>query len=165
MLATSLLESRAAGTPMAMPISDQQEDLPHDQPAYVHAIRAERHADADLVGPPADHVGHQAVDADGGEKDCEQAEESGELRDDALIGEGAGDLLIERGDVRDGQVAVDLVDGLLHCGSDGGEVAGVADPKSPRYPGCCVVGKIVERIPGLPARLPNFTSFTMPMTS
>ena len=61
--------------------SDEQEDLPHDHPAHGGTRCSEGHADADLIGAPADNIGHEAVDADGGEEDGEQAEEGGELRD------------------------------------------------------------------------------------
>ena len=82
---------------------------------------------ADFIGAARDHVGHQTVNANAGEKDGEQTEESGELGDEALMGDGTGDLLVERGKAGDGEVGVDGVDSALDGGGDGGGVAGVAD--------------------------------------
>jgi hypothetical protein len=80
----------------------QNHDLAHDQPANVGARGAYGDTDADLAGAPTDHVRHQAVDSDAGEKDGEEAEEGGELRDEPLVGYGAGYLCIERADTADG---------------------------------------------------------------
>ena len=52
-----------------------------------------------------------------------------QLRDDALIGIGAGDLFIQRGDIRDRQIAIDVMDCALDLSGDGAEVACVADFK------------------------------------
>ena len=82
-----------------------------------------------LVGPPADHVGHQPVDTDGGEKYCEQSEEGGELREQSLVRIGACYLLIQRRYAEDRQVGIDFMDSVQHCSRDGAEVAGVADFK------------------------------------
>ena len=128
--------------------SDEEKYLAHDEPADIGAFRAEGHADADFVGAAGDHVGHQTVDADAGEEDGEQAEEGGELRDEALPGDGAGDLLVERGDAGDGEVGVDGVDGALDGGGDGGGIAGVADNKITEELVALRVENVVERLGG-----------------
>jgi hypothetical protein len=68
---------------------------------------AERHADANLVRAPTYNVRHKAVNADRRKENGKQSEECTELSDEALIGETAGDLFIERGDTSDGETAVD----------------------------------------------------------
>src|SRR5205085_6221232 len=50
-----------------------------------------------------------------------------ELSDEALLDNRAGDLLLHRHDVHDGQSAMNAVDGLLDGGGDGIEAAGVAE--------------------------------------
>jgi hypothetical protein len=77
---------------------NQNHDLAHDQPANVGTRGADGDTDTDLARASTDHVRHQAVDSDAREKDGEEAEEGGELRDEPLVGYGAGYLCIERAD-------------------------------------------------------------------
>ena len=131
MCATRLLEARTAGTP-------------HHQPADVHSLRAQRHPNTDLIRSPADNIGHKPVDPDGREEYSKQTKKCGELGDEALVGIGARYLFIQRGDVRDRQVAVDLVDGALHRCRDGAEVAGIADFKITEGPRTLRVQEVVD---------------------
>ncbi len=123
---------------------DQQDDLAHDEPADIGSAGADGDADSDLVGAAADHVGHQSVDADGGEEDRKNPEEGGELCDQALVGNGARDLFIERSDTADGEGVVNAVHRLLHCVRDRVEVAVVANGKVAVTPGVLRVRDVVD---------------------
>ncbi len=90
-------------------------------------MRAERHAQSDLVGAARDGVGHDAVDPDGGEDEGEEAEGSGEGGEDALLRERGVDLFGLRADVFEGQVVVDGLDGAAEIGDDCCGIAFSAD--------------------------------------
>ena len=95
---------------------DEDGDFAQDEAAYIGTGCPQGHADTDLIRAAADDVGHEAVDADGRQEDGQQSEEGRELGDEPLVGDGAGDLFVERCDISDGKVAVDGVDGLLDSG-------------------------------------------------
>ena len=71
-------------------------------------------------------------------------EESGELGNDGLVGEGASHLFIERRDVADRQSAIDGVNRLLHFAGDGAEVSGVANLEVAEAPVPLGVGKVID---------------------
>ncbi len=81
---------------------------------------AEGHADADLAGAAGDVVGHDAVDADAGEDESEDAEPSGEGGEEALLRDAGFDLFGLGADVAEWKVLVDGLDGVAECGEDGG---------------------------------------------
>ncbi len=85
---------------------------------------AEGHADADLRRAAHDGVSGDAVEADGGQQQREGAEEHGEPRDHALLGEAVGDLLVEGLELHDGEVGIDAGERALRraspCRSWGG---------------------------------------------
>src|SRR5579875_1992353 len=87
------------------------------------SVGAEGHADADFAGAAGDDVGGDSVEADGGEDEREDAEESGHLGDDALLIEAVGDLLVHGVDVEDGEVRVDLGDGAADLWLEAREAA------------------------------------------
>ena len=59
------------------------------------SVGAECHADADLVGAAGDVVGGDTIEPDGGQQEGEQAEESREPGDEALLVVFTIDLLTE----------------------------------------------------------------------
>ena len=79
---------------------DKQHRLAHHQPQHVLALRAERHADADLVGAPRDVVRHQAEQTDRREQQREPAEQRIRLREQLFLREALLDLLDLRRDIR-----------------------------------------------------------------
>jgi hypothetical protein len=56
------------------------------------ALGAQSHADSDFIGAAGNVVGHQAIDADAGQNERENAETGGERCEEALMREGIGDL-------------------------------------------------------------------------
>ena len=71
-----------------MPNDDTDEGQPHAMPDYefatADAVRAQGHADAHLLGALLDGIGHQAVDADGGEQQRDRAEDGQQQHVEAL---------------------------------------------------------------------------------
>ena len=80
---------------------------------------AEGHADADLAGAAGYVVGHDAVDADAGEDESEDAEEGGEGGEESLLRDGGFDLFGLGADVAERQILVDGLDGVAEGGEDG----------------------------------------------
>ncbi len=70
--------TKASAVPMTPPITQQDAGFAQDDTDHFRPARAERHADADFVGPTDDHIGHNAVEPDGSEEHGERAEKSGE---------------------------------------------------------------------------------------
>ena len=83
--AISLPAPTASGSPSTRPIATRAERAAQHQVDDLAAIGAERHADADLVGPLRDGVRRDAVKADRREQQRDDAEQSGETRDRALL--------------------------------------------------------------------------------
>ena len=69
---------------------------------------AERHSDADFAGAPNHEVGHDAIEADGSENQGEDAEQAGEPRQQPLLREVGGDLVVERAQIDYGEVGIDV---------------------------------------------------------
>ena len=63
---------------------EQDEGFAEDHPEDGFGLCAEGEADADFVGAADDVVAHDAVEADGGERQGEQGEDAGE-RGDELV--------------------------------------------------------------------------------
>ncbi len=91
------------------------------------AIGAENHADADFVGTLRDGVGCDAVEADSGEDQRDDAEEAGEAGGGTLLIKRKLDLLLHGSNAGDGQIGIELGErsgeqGLKHaCGRVGDE--------------------------------------------
>ena len=66
------------------------------QADHVAAIRAQRHAHADLAGAPLDGIRSHAIQSDGGQDQREYAEHAGHLRDGALLIELRINLVLQR---------------------------------------------------------------------
>ena len=65
-----------AAVPMATPISGQHDAVADDAAQHVSGLRAERHADADLVGAACDLVREQAIEPDTRQQKREQSEDT-----------------------------------------------------------------------------------------
>ena len=74
----------ASNRPTTQTCGEQDTGLAHDHPDDVAAIRAERHANADLVAAARHHVRHHAVETDRREQRREAAEEAGQRRHQPL---------------------------------------------------------------------------------
>ena len=116
---SSVVTKRLA--PSAMPQAgddadgDEHHRLAHHEPQHVAALRAERHADADLVRAARDAVGHQAEQADRREQQRQAAEQRVGLREHLLLQEPPLDLLDLRRHVHQRQVRIDLPDRFADC--------------------------------------------------
>jgi hypothetical protein len=97
---------------------DQHQNFARHQPEHIGAPRPQRHPDTEFIRPSRDDVGHYAIDPDAREKNCEQSEDGRELGDETLVRNRACHLLVESCQPRDGQVAVNRVDGLLDGSGD-----------------------------------------------
>jgi hypothetical protein len=124
--------------------SDHKQNLAHDKPPHIRAGCAERHTDANLIGATAYDIGHEAIDANRREEDGKQSKKRRELGNEALIGEGAGDLFIERSDAGDGTTTVDRMDGLLDGSGDGREAACITNFEVAETPWVLSVGNVIE---------------------
>ena len=74
---------------------DQHHRLADDEPEDGRLRRAERDADADLVGPLRDRVGHHAVNADGGEKERGPGEDGKKQGVETRPGERTRDVILK----------------------------------------------------------------------
>ena len=101
----SVVAVRAATTamtrPVATPAASRIAASRMHHPDHVRAIRAERHADPDLVLPARHHVRHDAVEADGGEQRGEAAEEPRQRRHQPLPQQRIAHLRFHRLELRD----------------------------------------------------------------
>jgi hypothetical protein len=90
----------------------------HDHTDNGAAVGAEGHADTDLRGAAGDGVGDDAVEAEACEQKSQDAEQSHEARDHAVLSEAVGDLLVEGLEFDDGEIGIDggqrLAGGGLH---------------------------------------------------
>ncbi len=92
--------------------------MPDDEVADAGAVGAEGHADAHLLGALLDGVGHEAVDADGGEDEGGGSEDGEQEHVEVLTGHGLDDNLGHGADAGDGKAAA----GLAKLLGDGGDV-------------------------------------------
>ena len=99
-----------------MPRAEADKDLPqraaHHHGHHARSRCAERHANSDFAGAAGDKVRHHAVKPHRGQDQRENAEETGELRNEPLLIEVAGHLRIERAQIHDGQIWVDAGQGV-----------------------------------------------------
>ena len=79
----------------------------HDHTDNGAAVCAEGHADTDLGGAAGYGVGGDSVEAEGGEQQGQDAEESHEAGDHAVLSEAVGDLLVEGLEFDNGEVRID----------------------------------------------------------
>ena len=104
----------ARGAPSTSPMADTLERPAQHHADHAAAIGAERHAQADLA-PAARHgIRRDAVEADRGEDQRNDAEQAGEAGDGALLVEGPRHLFLERADVDHGQVGIRLGERARH---------------------------------------------------
>ena len=97
-----------ATRPSTSPDADQHQHLAHHQPDDVARHRAERHAHADLARAPRDRVRHHAVEADDREQRREHAERRRQRRDQPIVQQRLIDLVLQRPQVVDRDVGVEL---------------------------------------------------------
>ena len=95
---------------------DLGESSAQDEADDIGLVRAEGHADADFAGAALDGVGGDAVEADGGEDEGEDAEESGHLGDGALLIEVGIDLLLQGLNAEEGEVGIDVAEDVADRG-------------------------------------------------
>ena len=82
----------------------------HEHPYHVALVSAERHPEADLRSALGDGVRQQTIQADAGQQQRQHAEAGDEVREQPLRGERRGQVLVQRLDVVDGQIAVERPD-------------------------------------------------------
>jgi hypothetical protein len=83
--------------------------VPDDQLADGGAVGPKSHADAHLQGALLDRVGHQAVDADGGEDECGGPEDGQQEHVEVLVRGGLDDNLAYGTHAGDGEPAAGLL--------------------------------------------------------
>ena len=104
----------ARGAPSTSPMPTRLERPTQHEADHVATIGAERHAHADLA-PAARHgIGRDAVEADRGEHQRNDAEEAGKAGHGALLVEGPRHLFLERADGVHGQVGIRLGERARH---------------------------------------------------
>src|SRR5262245_50230634 len=86
-------------------------------------MRAERHADADLVCPLAHGVSHNSVQTDGRQQQRKQAEEAGDSANQAFLYEGLINLCGKRFDIEERQIGVNFPRRLSNGCDDAGRVS------------------------------------------
>ena len=91
--------------------------MPHDQGTDARAVGSESHVDADLLGALLDRVGHEAVDADGGEDECGCSEDGEQEHVEVLARGGLDDDFGHRTHAGDGESAAGLAE-LIGDGRD-----------------------------------------------
>ena len=106
----------------AIPIHDADDGeahpMPDDQGADAGAVGAEGHADAHFLGALLDGVGHEAVDADGGQDKRGDSEDGEEEHVEVLTRGGVPDDLGHGADAGDGKAAA----ALAQLTGDGGNI-------------------------------------------
>src|SRR5271167_900264 len=81
------------GNPDEQPNGNLQEGSAQHQAHDVHAVGAQRHAHSDFAGAAHHGVGGEAIEADGGQQQRDDAKGAGQLRHHALLVKVHGDLL------------------------------------------------------------------------
>ena len=103
-------EPAAAPTsPSATPVAVSNQPLPEDERQHLRALRAERHADADLLRALHHGVGEHAVDADRRQQTGDAGEHAEHHRVEAFARDGAGLETIHGKDRVDADVGIDRV--------------------------------------------------------
>src|SRR5580704_14616529 len=93
----------------------------------ISAIGAEGHTQADLAGAAGYRVSRNAVEAHGGQNEREQPEQRSQARDKALLIEVSRDLVVERFEVEEGEIRIDVRERVANEGLQAGGVSGVAE--------------------------------------
>ena len=106
---------------------EEEERFFEDHPEDAVRLCAESEADADLVGAADDVVGHDSVEADGGDYQGEEGEDCGEGRQQFFVSDGMGDLILNGGDVEQGEIWVGGCDGGAQVGDGFGGISCGAD--------------------------------------
>ena len=134
-------------------------------PANIGACGSEGHANSDLVGATANHVGHKAIDSDSGEKDGEHRRRTRRVERRGAARRWSARSASRASDIHDGQSAVDAVDGLLNSRYGVIEVAGITRLRSHhnQWDAGRTGRSRCRRCP--PAGCGTLTSFAMPTTS
>src|SRR5262245_52962780 len=115
-------------------------------------MRAERHADADLVRTLVYGISHNTVQSDGRQQQREQAEETGNRANQPFLSEGLINLFGQRFDIEERQVGVNLMRLLSNGCNDAGRVSRSADLEGRCAPGFGLikVGYVVSTQPRFP---------------
>ena len=121
---------------------DEPEAAADDEPKHVAPLRAERDADADLLGALGDEVGDDAVEPDHGEHERQRREQAHQCHLEARLRHRVVDQLIHAARVEHRLRRVELRDGALDGAGHGARLAAAArDPVQPRE-GRLRVGRI-----------------------
>ena len=88
------------------PDEDLQECSPQNQSNHIASVCAQGHPHANFAGAALDGIGSDAIQSNRSQNECEDAEESGHVRDGALLIESVGNLFLHGPDVQDGQVRI-----------------------------------------------------------
>ena len=107
----SRLVHRRGGQPggaqtQRQPGGGQRHPLAHDQPAHGGRLRAQGHADADLLRAPADRIGHHAVDAQRRQDQRGGGEQVQQQQVEARLPDGVGDHPVHGGHLGHRQVGI-----------------------------------------------------------
>ena len=92
--------------------------LQHDHAANILRAGAESDANADFLCALLDRIGHQAIDADGGERESESGEDGQKSHIEIGGGGGFGVDLIHGFDMADGKTAAGVTEGFLDFGAE-----------------------------------------------
>ena len=111
--------------------ADGQHAAPEDHGEHVVPLRAQRHADADLVGLLRDHVGHHAIHADGREQQRQHTENAHQHRHVVQADGAVVNGRLHGPHVGDGLLGVHRADG---GGDRGRQAQRVARRFARRYP-------------------------------
>ena len=82
-------------------------------------LRSDGYADANFKGAASHHLGECGVKADGGEKKGDDGERGKELCFEAGVVGGKSDAVVQRADVEEGNVRVELCEFGVNCGDEG----------------------------------------------
>ena len=109
-LAMKRVRPKAAPMPMIDADDGESHALPDDETANAGAVGAESHADAHLLGALLHGVGHEAVDADGGEDERGCSEDGEQEHVEVLARGGVDDDFVHGTDAGDGESAAGLTE-------------------------------------------------------
>ena len=124
---------------------DQPHRFAHDHSDHGAAIRAERHANPDLVGAARDVVRHQPEEADRRNEDRQPAEERARLRENLLLREARLDLFALRRHLQERHVGIDPPHGVADGGGGGGRIRRRAQLEGHRRQALLPVGHVHRR--------------------
>ena len=89
----------------------------HDQTQYLPSLRAERHANADLLGAPRNRKGHNSIDADCRKSQSSGSKQSHEKKKKTAIREPAAHFIREGGEF-DGNIGSEIAENAARRGND-----------------------------------------------